>query len=172
VVLCRFKADPPFLLCLSLSPSSRTHARTPPTRYNRIEQQVTFPIRADPACLRWNVARRPLVPSLPNTNCFPTTMSPSALLTSSRPPPSAVLAQVTSGFSLSFPVKDKLAEHLHKRNEGPVSAYDEDIIRLRYNEQMPFLEFLNVPHDRLPVKKHLKERSPRTKQCRTCITSY
>ena len=66
--------------------------------------------------------------------------------------PSAVLTQVTSLFSLSYPVKDKLAKHLHKCNEGQVSAYDEDIVRLRYNEQMPFLEFLNVPHDRLPLK--------------------
>jgi hypothetical protein len=47
-----------------------------------------------------------------------------------------------------------LAKHLHQpeHDEGQVSAYDEDIVQLRYTEQTPFLEFLNVPHDRLPSK--------------------
>jgi hypothetical protein len=49
-------------------------------------------------------------------------------------------------------VKEILAKHLHKHDEGQMSAYDEDIVKLRYTEQTPFLEFLNVPHDRLPSK--------------------
>ena len=85
-------------------------------------------------------------------------MLSSALLPTSSPPPSGVLAQVnthnhsmTSGFSLSS-VKEKLAKQLDKCNEGQVSMYDEDIVVLRYNEQMPFLEILNIPHDCLPLK--------------------
>ena len=33
------------------------------------------------------------------------------------------------------PVKEKLAKQLHKRDEGQVSTYDEDIVRLRYIEE-------------------------------------
>jgi hypothetical protein len=88
---------------------------------------------------------------------FPTAMS-SAPSTSSPPPPLGALAQVSIhnhsestpiGFSLSSPVKENLAKHLHKRDEGQVSTYDEDIVQLRYIEQTLFLEFLNVPDERL-----------------------
>jgi hypothetical protein len=46
-------------------------------------------------------------------------------------------------------VKGKLAKHLHKHNEGQVSAYEKDIVQLKYNEQTPFLECLNFPDARL-----------------------
>lgn len=52
-------------------------------------------------------------------------MPSSASSTSSHPLPSATLAQV-------------------------FASDDEDTLQLKYIEQMPFLEFLNVPHDRLP----------------------
>jgi hypothetical protein len=44
------------------------------------------------------------------------------------------------------------AEHLHKCDEGQVSesVYDEDVVLLSYNDQAPFLEILNVPHEHLP----------------------
>jgi len=88
---------------------------------------------------------------------FPTAMS-SAPSTSYRPPTSEALAQssmpdhsTSTGFSRSSLVKKKIAEHFaeHNRNEVQLFAYDEDIVQLKYDEQTPFLEFLNVPDEHL-----------------------
>jgi hypothetical protein len=94
-------------------------------------------------------------------------MSSSAPSTSSHPPPPVAFPQTITGmyahsesapagswFSRSSPVKQPVGKHFAEdiRSEVQEFAYDSDIVKSEYNDLTSFLEFLNVPLDRLPSK--------------------